>query len=284
MWRRSLIVGLALAAVTGCASQEDYALLHREIADVQRAVEQLRSSTLTREDLATIREGLERQGKEVVRSNADLGLKVDRLEERIEALRASLEVTTRKLDRISQQLAERVAVGERGGVPPATGEPAAPAPAGEEGAPAERGTGAGAPAEPAASPTPVPETPEALYRAAYQDYMRGNYELALGGFREYLERYPDTELADNALYWSGECYHALGRLDEALSAFSTLLEKYPSSDKAAAAQLKKGLVLLAKGDQGQGVINLQYVVYEHPGTKEADIAREKLRSLGITIR
>ena len=37
-------------------------------------------------------------------------------------------------------------------------------------------------------------------------------------------------------------------------------------------------------DQGQGVLHLQYVVYEHPGSKEADLAREKLRSLGLTIR
>ncbi len=47
--------------------------------------------------------------------------------------------------------------------------------------------------------------------------------------------------------------------------FTKVLEDYPTSDKAAAAQLKKGLIYLKMGDQGQGVVNLQYVVYEHPG-------------------
>ena len=56
------------------------------------------------------------------------------------------------------------------------------------------------------------------------------------------------------------------------------------SDKAAAAQLKKGLLYLKLDDQGQAVVNLQYVVYEHPGTREADLAREQLKSLGMTIR
>ena len=63
-----------------------------------------------------------------------------------------------------------------------------------------------------------------------------------------------------------------------------LLERFPTSDKAAAAQLKKGLLYLKLGNQGQGVVHLQYVVFEHPGTQEADLARERLRSLGLTIR
>jgi tol-pal system protein YbgF len=114
--------------------------------------------------------------------------------------------------------------------------------------------------------------------------MRGNYDLAADGFREYRRRWPDTELSDNALYWIGECLDAQDETDDALAIFSQVLEEYPLSDKAAAAQLKKGLLYLKAGDKGQGVLNLQYVVYEHPGTREADLARERLRSLGMTIR
>jgi TolA-binding protein len=91
-------------------------------------------------------------------------------------------------------------------------------------------------------------------------------------------------LTDNALYWIGECYDAQEKTQEALAIFIQVLEDYPTSDKAAAAQLKKGLLYLELGDKGQGVLNLQYVVYEHPGTEEADLARERLQSLGLTIR
>jgi len=127
-------------------------------------------------------------------------------------------------------------------------------------------------------------TPDELYRSAYEDYMRGNYDLAADGFNEYLRRWPQTELSDNALYWIGECYDAQDKTQEALDTFSKVLEDYPMSDKAAAAQLKKGLLYLKLDDQGQAVVNLQYVVYEHPGTREADLAREQLKSLGMTIR
>ena len=44
------------------------------------------------------------------------------------------------------------------------------------------------------------------------------------------------------------------------------------------------LLFLKMDDQAQGVVHLQYVVYEYPGTREADLARERLRSLGLTIR
>lgn len=285
---RRLLVPLLILPLAACASQEDFTLLHREITDVQRQVQQLGVSTLDKTDLARMQQRFEEQSQAVVRSNADLATKVDRLQEELEAVRASLEVTTRRLQELAQQMAAaQVAAGFRSGVPPVEEQPVAPqatVPSGGEGeaaAPsgAPQGEGTAAP-----QPTALPETPEALYRAAYEDYMRGNYELALQGFQEYIKRYPDTDLTDNAQYWIGECYDALGRLDEALAAFSTVLDKYPASDKAAAAQLKKGLVFLKKGDKGQGVINLQYVVYEHPGTKEADLAREKLGSLGITIR
>ena len=114
--------------------------------------------------------------------------------------------------------------------------------------------------------------------------MRGNFDLAAQGFREYVRRFPDTDLTDNALYWIGECYDAQELTQEALQIFTQVLADYPNSDKAAAAQLKMGLLHLKAGDQGQGVVNLQYVVYEHPGTQEADLAREKLRSLGLNIR
>jgi tol-pal system protein YbgF len=284
---KRLLVPLLILPLAACASQEDFSLLHREITDVQRQVQQLGASTLDKTDLAAMQQRFEEQSQAVVRSNADLATKVDRLQEELEAVRASLEVTTRRLQELARQMAAaQVAAGFRSGVPPVEEQPVAPrttVPSGGEGeaapAGASQGEGAAAP-----RPTALPETPEALYRAAYEDYMRGNYELALQGFQEYVKRYPDTDLTDNAHYWIGECYDALGRLDEALAAFSTVLEKYPASDKAAAAQLKKGLVFLKKGDKGQGVINLQYVVYEHPGTKEADLAREKLGSLGITIR
>jgi len=287
--RRLAIAALVMMLAAACTSQEDMALLHREITDVQRQVQQLQGSTLDKRDLAAMESRMQELSSKTMKSSADLAVRVEQLQEQIEALVASLELTTRKLQVISEQLAAvRAQGGDRPVLPPVVAAPeGADAGAGTSGAAAGEGTGQNPAPDAAAAAgaaAAAASTPEELYRSAYEDYMRGNYDLAAEGFREYLRRWGGTDLADNAQYWIGECYDAQERYQEALDAFSQVLEKYPTSDKAAAAQLKKGLIYLKLGDQGQAVVNLQYVVYEHPGTKEADLARERLRSLGLTIR
>ena len=273
---------LVLAAATAaCTSSEDMTLLHREITDVQRQVQQLEASMPDKGDLDQMEQRLQELTSQTMRSNADLAMRVERLQEQIEALHASLELTTRRLQTISQELAAARSTYATGAVlPPVITAPDASSDAASLG---------GAQETPAGGAVPVPvspatATPEELYRSSYEDYMRGNYDLAAQGFREYLRRWPNTELTDNALYWIGECFDAQDKTQEALDIFTQVLEEYPTSDKAAAAQLKKGLLYLKLGDKGQGVLNLQYVVYEHPGTEEADLARERLQALGLTIR
>jgi tol-pal system protein YbgF len=257
-------------------------LLHREITDVQRQVQQLQSSTLDKSDLASMERRLQELTTQTMRSNADVAVRVERLQEQLEALHASLELTTRRLQTISQELAAARAHVTTHALPPVTVSDDNAAVATDTGDSPDAGT------DPTTTQSPVSDlrtaSPEELYRSSYEDYMRGNYDLAAQGFREYMRRWGDTDLADNALYWIGECHEAQDDSQEALEVFTQVLEQYPTSDKAAAAQLKKGLIYLKTGDQGQGVVHLQYVVYEHPGSSEADLAREKLRSLGLTIR
>jgi len=285
---RKLWILLLVLPALACTSQEDIAILHRQVNDVQREVQQIKASSVDKQSLEPMESRLRQQLQAANKANAELSTRINRLEEEVEALRSALEVTNRRTDTLSQQIAG-VRTPPPVLIPPVTAASgagdagSAEAPAGDA-AGTGTGTATGAAAGAASQPAALPDNPDQLYRSAYQDYMRGNYELAIQGFSEYIKRYPKTDLTDNAQYWIGECYDALDQEDEALKAFSAVLDSYPTSDKGAAAQLKKGLVYLKKGDQGQGVVNLQYVVYEHPGTPEADLAREKLRSLGITIR
>ena len=273
---------ILLAPLAACSSSEDMALLHREITDVQRSVDNLETEVIDQSDLQDMEQSMQDMTNKNLRSNADLALKVEELQEQIEALHASLEVTTRRLQTISQELARVGAQSSVGmALPPVTVAPGTEGSGATGSGPGGMAVGTAAVGARSAAGT---TSPDELYRSAYEDYMRGNYDLAADGFGEYMRRWPNTELTDNALYWIGECYDAQEKPHEALTTFSKVLEDYPTSDKAAAAQLKKGLIYLKMGDQGQGVVNLQYVVYEHPGTREADLAREQLRSLGLTIR
>jgi len=287
--RLLVVFVVMLIPLAACSTgSEDMVLLHREITDVQRELQDMQTNSLDKKDLQSMESRMQELSSQSMRSNADLAAEVKRLQEQIEALHASLDMTTRQLQTISQELAASRARMSTGAVLPPVTAVAAGAAAGT----ATSGSGGGsdesneeaAVAAAAAVTADGISTPEELYRSAYEDYMRGNYDLASQGFRDYMVKWPDTELTDNALYWIGECYDAQDDPAMALEVFTQVLEDFPTSDKAAAAQLKKGLLYLKMDDQAQGVVHLQYVVYEYPGTREADLARERLRSLGLTIR
>ena len=135
-------------------------------------------------------------------------------------------------------------------------------------------------AGPSASLTEPPDDPQALCDTAYNDYLRGNYDLAILGFRRYSEAFPDTELADNATYWIGESYFSQAKYQQAIAQFDTILNDYPRSDKTASATLKKGYAYLELGLREQGEVQLRNVINRFPNSDEANLARQRLAASG----
>jgi tol-pal system protein YbgF len=122
--------------------------------------------------------------------------------------------------------------------------------------------------------------PQALYNAAYNDYLKGSYDLAMRGFQQYLESFPSTALAANATYWIGECHYRQKRFRQAIEQYDAVLNRYPRSDKTASALLKKGYAHLELGERAQGVVQLQHVLRQYPTSDEANLARQRLREIG----
>lgn len=254
--RRFLAVASLLVS-WGCVSSGDIELLHREITDVGKRVDDLARASSGKEDMAALSRTVSQQTSSLLKSNADIQQEIRAVREQMETLQAALEATNQRLGQLSQELAAAREKLQAVGL-------TVPAPA----------TGVSA----------APSEPAQLYNAAYEDYLRGNYDLAIQGFSEYLRRFPETELADNALYWMGECHYSKKEYDKAIESFTQLLNTYKTSDKAAAALLKKGYAYLEKGDKSQAVINLQYVVFEYPASPEASLAKERLAKLGVKIK
>lgn len=133
-----------------------------------------------------------------------------------------------------------------------------------------------APGAPNAGGEAPPLPPRDLYQQSYSDFARKNYELSLQGFQDYLRLYRDTDLADNAQYWVGECLMAQSKYEDAVNAFNALLRDFPDSDKIPDARYKKGVALDALGRRSQAVLEYRFVVERFPGSPAARLAREKL--------
>lgn len=121
-----------------------------------------------------------------------------------------------------------------------------------------------------------PGNPEQLFAAAYSDYSRGNYDLALSEFRQYVESYPGSEMADNAQYWVGEILYAQKKLPEASAAFEQVRLISPNGDKTPTALYKRGLILLELSRREEGIVQLLTVYNDYSKTKEAELAKNKL--------
>ncbi|BCS96139.1 hypothetical protein DSLASN_17710 [Desulfoluna limicola] len=117
------------------------------------------------------------------------------------------------------------------------------------------------------------------YTQAFAAMKDKNHEKALVLFREVAEKWPDDNLADNAIYWSGEIHYDRKDYSAAISAFRTLLTKYPKGSKAPDALLKTGYAFLALDDKESARKYLKRVVMEYPFTTSGAKAEKVLNSL-----
>jgi len=301
-----LLVALSLAGcaemqeATGVATQQDLLQLRQEMMAAQSAQ---RGKGEADSISAQVDKRVREQTSEHDRQVATLTRQIDSLNDTVTTLSGRVDDLTTKLDTVNRQL--------RGAVAPGTG-PAATAPrpaAGASGAPAG-GTTPGASTATPTAPVPGPVAavpprpttgalqPQDIYQAAYIDFSKGSYALAIAGFREFLRRYPDHELAGSAQYWIGEAYLALARgfsdasqgdkasesLEQAVQEFKKVQANYPRADKVPTALYKEALALIDLKQPALAQARLQYLVDNFPRAEETSLARERLTTLKNTPR
>jgi tol-pal system protein YbgF len=287
-----ILAPIALAATllaAGCASSNDMQKIQSQISDLQDQVAALKRNASSKEEVQNVNAKVADQTQTLLKSNAAIAVKVDQIEERMQSTQGTVEQTNHRLDRIVQQLTQaqhdieelRAAENARPVAPPVvspaslTAQPAAP--------PVIAGT-------PATSQLTVPaprssgEDQVQTYQSAFRDYQRGHYDLAINGFKDFLAKNATSDLAVNAQYWIGECLYSQKKYREAIEQFDTVVTRYPRSDKVAGALLKKGYAYLALGERAQGIVQLQYVVHEHPSSPETALARQRLKQLGVETK
>jgi len=122
-------------------------------------------------------------------------------------------------------------------------------------------------------------SPQEVYNMAYSDYRKGNFELAIDGFKMYREQFPESPLVDNSLYWIGECYFSQKKYAEAIEQFNELLLNYPRGDRIPAAYLKKGISLMELRKKEESLIVFKLLISKYPLEEETKIAQQKIREL-----
>ncbi len=138
--------------------------------------------------------------------------------------------------------------------------------------------------EPQAKETPqappaVNLSPQEVYNMASSDYLNGNFDLAIAGFKMYIEQFPESPLVDDSHYWIGECYFSQKKHKEAIDQFNELILNYPAGDKLPAAYLKKGISLTELGKKEEALSVFKLLVSKYPLEEETKIAQQKIKEL-----
>ena len=197
---------------------------------------------------------------------ADLLLQVDTLQSELRKLRGQVEVQTNEIERLKARQRELIAdIDKRV----------------QE---LERSRGAAVPTAAGAAPAPrvnvanaAEEQPD--YDAAFGLLKQGFYELASKGFRDFIVKYPQSNLRDNAQYWLGESYYVVRNFRQAAEEFSRVVKDHPKSPKAPDALLKTGYSHYELGEWAKARTSLGQVKTLYPGTTAAKSAEQRLAKM-----
>jgi tol-pal system protein YbgF len=118
-----------------------------------------------------------------------------------------------------------------------------------------------------------------IYRMAKQAFDQGDSDAARKKFQELIEKFPNSERADNAQFWIGEIYYREKWYEKAILEYQKVIENYPTGNKVPASLLKQGLAFLNLGDKTNSRLILEELIKKHPKSNEAKIAKDKVKSL-----
>ena len=124
------------------------------------------------------------------------------------------------------------------------------------------------------------DTPECqdLYREALRYFQRNEYNYSIREFRSFQRQCPDSEMADDAQYWIGECHYVQDDFNRAILEFNDVLS-YRKGDRVPAALLRQAQAFVEIGDPTDARLVLQKLVKDHPSADQAAQAYSILDTL-----
>jgi tol-pal system protein YbgF len=150
---------------------------------------------------------------------------------------------------------------------------------------------------PTSSPTPpqkikkegkeeviVPQNDKQLYQYALDLYFKGNIEESRKAFAEFLEKYPDSDLYGNVIFWAGQTFYTEKKYKDAIDIWEMFLKKcderkVKKCSKYTDVMLKLGYSYIELGKVEKGKQYLQDLIKKYPDSEAASLAKKKLEVL-----
>ena len=201
----------------------------------------------------------------------------DRINLEIESLRARIDETTRRNEKMLAELTAKTSPPQESPAIEVEQEKQARIP---ETPPARQSQ------QPSASaPAPEPVLSEKdLYNQAYALYTDGDYGKARKQFQEFLQRHPTSSKSDSALYWIAQCYYKEKKYEDAIATCDDVIKKFPKGTKTADAYYLQALAFCEIQDPLTAQILLETLMQNFPDSEAAKLGKKKYDELKASAR
>ncbi len=263
---------MALLLAAGCVPQAELVNMRKDMNDLRAEVKNVRTQVPDVSGVEKRQAQLEENMKgtaDLQQKLADQGAQFDQLTTDLQILQGKLEENNFRIKELAQKLDDRsYKIAELSTRLDQL-----------ESRLSTTQTGTSAPAGETKAQRHAPSPSEA-YQQAKSDFDKGNFDLAIAGFENYIRQFPDASQRDSAQYWIGECWYSKKEYGKAIEEFARVIKDHPRSEKAPGARLKIGYSYLNEKNNAKARENLNKVIKDYPHSKEADLAREKLKKIG----
>ena len=121
--------------------------------------------------------------------------------------------------------------------------------------------------------------PSEVFNEAKSHLNKQAYDLAVDGFKLYIDQYPDGENIQQAYIYLGDSYAGLDQVKPAAIAYATVLQKFPDSKLTSTARLKYARSIIPLGKKEEAKRYLNSIVQDFGTSPEARLAKEELAKL-----
>ena len=120
---------------------------------------------------------------------------------------------------------------------------------------------------------------EETYDAAFDLLKQSLYADAAVAFTQFIQRFPNSELTDDAWYWMGEARFVTREFSQSLGAFQNVINNFMDSPRIPASYLKVGYIQYEYGAYIKARETLNFVLSSFPNHRVVVNAKARLEKM-----
>ncbi len=260
-WRWPVLLWVFALGLPGCYTSEKGYQLELRVDKLSSDNEALRAQLKGQEDklneslprvdqkLAEVQKALDGLDQAARRSDADIGVQLQKVVEDMATLRGQVDAYVHQLDQLQTEVS------------------------------ALPGVQAAKPAQPAGADIARPADKKDFFALAQAKQKSGDVAVARQLYLDFIKKFPRDDLAGEAHFQLGETYFVEDRCAEALPEYGQLVKAFPNSKSMPTALLHSADCFQRLKNLDAAQAALEQVIKRYPGTDAAKKAKARLADL-----